>query len=202
MTIINEMDRESITELAQTQLDQLELVLLESINIFSITSTAESARAATRRSKRKVPVSSIISHSGASNVTEKAGTSTRPGVPLRSPSVPTVSNPVPSSSGEESPLGIPPKQQKKRRKKRDQCSICGKIFTRKSDHESRIVVEHGTGYHCTIHNKSFKHKKGYIGNFKPSHGGPSATSTPRAPAALPGKIIPRWRTKERSNSTK
>ena len=35
-----------------------------------------------------------------------------------------------------------------------------------------------------------------------SHGRPSATSTPRAPAALPGRVTPRRRTREGRDSTK
>ena len=121
-------------------------------------------------------MSSIISHPGASNVTGKAGASTRPGVPPGSPSVPTVSSPVPRSSGEESPPVVPHNQKKKKREKRHQCSTCGKM-------------------------KASSTRKG-IRNSKPCHGGPSATSTPRAPAALPGRVIPRRRTRERRDSTK
>ena len=59
-------------------------------------------------------MSSIISHPRASNVTGKAGATTGPGVPPGSSSVPTVSSPVPSSSGEESPPAAPPKQKKRK----------------------------------------------------------------------------------------
>ena len=90
-----------------------------------------------RRSKRRtVPTSTLISHPGTSSCTAKEASSGA--APQNHETSNTVdAPPSPPVRGRCIP------RKRKKAPKQHQCSTCGKLFSRKSDHDSHIVAAHG-----------------------------------------------------------
>ena len=174
LDIIPGMQWEHLSEVAKNKLDELEVTLRSTVQLFSGTPVAPVAAAitATRHKKNEVPTSIITSHLGTIGFGTTSTAASASANPVCTPSPaarpPPARSPTPSS---ESSVSSKPVVRRKKHIKKHQCSTCGKTFEGKSDYDSHQEVVHGQGYYCGEHSKYFKHKKGYKQHLKNIHEG-------------------------------